>query len=74
MRTHDCVTTEEIRIHVLPADTLVIPAGTFVKPIEFHYLPVHVKDNHKSINKLTEVICYTRYGMIRIDRSKIRRV
>ncbi len=66
---------EAFTIHSI-SDPIVLPAGSFVKPIETRYLPPHVlKDpKNKYFTEKTEVICYTRLGMVAIPRNIIREV
>lgn len=75
MSTPDYVLKEEYRFSVGPQDVRVLPAGTFVRPIELYYVPKHVVDNpdYRHFNKHEEVFCYTRYGIIPIPRKHIRR-
>lgn len=55
-------------------DTKIIPAGTFVRPIEYCYVPKHVKDDPRwrHFDQKTEIFCYCSYGMVPILREKIR--
>lgn len=57
-------------------DKLVIPAGTFVKPIETTYLPAHIKkgDLFKLFMPATEIYVYCSYGMFPVPKDAIRSV
>jgi len=53
-----------------------LPAGSFVKPIELTYLPVHIKESkdYKYFNKEIDVFCYTHYGLVLLPLKLIRKV
>lgn len=55
---------------------LVIPAGTFVRPIEKTYLPQHVKDSveYKYHLPMIDIFVYSRYGIFPIPKRKVRRI
>jgi hypothetical protein len=76
MSTPDYVLTEDHTMLTMSWDKKVVPAGTFVRPIEYAYVPKHVKD--QPLNKLydnnTEVFCYTPMGIILLPRRLIRRI
>lgn len=76
MKTPDYVLTEEINILDERWNKIPIPSGTFMRPIDFRYVPKHVIDNplHRWFNKDTEVFCYCYMGIVIVDISKIREV
>lgn len=53
-----------------------IPAGTFVKPIDFYYVPKHVREMplNRYYDKDKETFCYCSYGIVLLPKNKIRRV
>lgn len=55
-------------------DTVVLPRGSFVRPIREGLLPAHVKNSlsHAFFDRHTESYCYTRYGIIVIPLAKIK--
>jgi hypothetical protein len=57
-------------------DKKIIPAGTFVRPIELQYVPQHIKDwfFHKFFDEEKEIYVYCSYGMIAIPRKLLREV
>ena len=94
MKTSDFVLTSDFTWWVgenySALDARTLPQGSFVRPLELHYVPkhclaerensfwTHVPDSwggqkiRKSFDPLTEVFCYTRYGIITIPRQFIR--
>lgn len=76
MRIPEYLTTEDITIRLGSNQTQVLPANSFVKPIDFGYLPKHIKESESGryFNKFTQVFCYTHFGITVIDRNKIREV
>lgn len=78
MNTADYTTIEDIRYYHGTSlhDYKVLPAGSFVRPIEVQYVPKHVLDKtqYRSFNKDVQVFCYCKYGIIPIDKSKFREV
>lgn len=71
----DYITTEDIKVGDW-AHSSVLPSGTFVKPIEAHNLPRHIKtsDAFKYFKPLTQVYVYCSYGILCIERESIRRL
>lgn len=51
----------------------ILPAHSFIRPIDWYYVPTHVMDDtkFKYANKEKEIICYTRYGMILLSRDNV---
>lgn len=75
MSTPDYVVDENVVFTNFNGDTLTLPAGSFVKPIDFYYIPAHIKITFdwRVFNKDTHIFCYTRFGIIPIEKKKIRR-
>jgi hypothetical protein len=50
--------------------------GTYVRPIEYHYLSRETKESFPThiLNHERDVVCYTSLGMLVIPRSKIEEV
>ena len=76
MATPDYVLTEDYNHYVGPHDTRILKAGSFVRPIEFEYLPKHItdnKDNAWAAKYSSKSFCYTFYGIILIPTELLRR-
>lgn len=75
MKTPDYVLNEEVKIMDSLLNEKVLPAGSFVKPIEPYYLPKHIKDQTSFhwFDPRTEAYCYTFYGIVMIPLRSIRR-
>jgi hypothetical protein len=54
----------------------VLPAGTFVKPLEPTYLPAHIKAgiDYETFRPETEIFVYCSVGIIVIPKHAIRSV
>lgn len=52
-------------------DQKVIPAGSYVRPLELTYVPKHVVEDKRweFFNKDLDVFCYTKNGIIPIPRA-----
>lgn len=69
------MTTEEYTCsHPETKSTIIIAAGTFVKPIETVYLPDHIKEeaSYRWFQKSTEQFVYCSYGILVIPKHIIR--
>lgn len=55
-------------------DFKVLEAGSYVRPIEYMYVPIHVIDDKrwKYFDKILEVFCHTKYGLIPLPWSYLR--
>lgn len=63
------ITTEDVLINL----DKTLPAGSFVKPIDTRYLPRHILERHASSWRDSEMMyVYCHYGIIRIDKFKVR--
>lgn len=76
MATPDYLLTNDVTITKDIWDQKVIKAGTFVRPIDFYYVPQHIKDlpDHKWFDRNREVFCYTPIGIQLIPLDKIRKL
>lgn len=76
MCTPNYMTTEDIRLVADWQDEFIIPAGTFVKPVDLVYVPKHVVDSKYNMhyNKDEDQFCYSSYGMHIIPNKFIRKV
>lgn len=56
-------------------DPIVLPAGAFVRPIEYQWVPKHVKDDERfrDYNKEKHIFAYTRHGILMFEHTQIRR-
>jgi hypothetical protein len=60
-------------IHLGLADSRVLPAGSYISPVQNKYLPRHVLDNPVwEIYGPEYVFCYTKYGFVPIPQNLIR--
>ncbi len=73
-RTPNYSLIESYTYYLSPGDSLTLPAGTFVRPIELTYVPKHVLEDPRKVgfNKEAEVYCYCRHGIIAIPRKIIK--
>lgn len=55
-------------------DAKILPAGTFVRPIDYYYVPLHVREDKRwaFFDRDKEVFCFTRWGIVPIPRDLIR--
>lgn len=55
---------------------VVLPVGAFVRPIEFHYVPKDTLErlHFEEWRAAVAVVCYTRLGMVVIERDYIEEV
>lgn len=55
---------------------VVLPVGSFVKPLELTYLPQHIKDgnDYRWYTPSKEVFVYCHYGIVLLPRDLIRRI
>jgi len=78
MKTPDYVLDEAYTHHQSwGTEGKTLPAGSFVRPIEFRYLPKEMRDEPKYqyIEKDgTSYFCYTHIGIIAIPKDKVRKV
>lgn len=76
MKTPNYALKEEYSIVYDIHDVKVLPKGTFVRPVQYEYIPKHVIENPmwRFFNKEREVFCYTRYGFAAIPLSSLREV
>lgn len=51
------------------SDSKTLPAGSYVKPIDWYWLPAHIKEQYKHYDRHTMLICYTRYGIFPIPKA-----
>lgn len=76
MSTPNYVLTEEHTVAwgYSSTDSKTLEAGSWIRPIELTYVPIHVKEDRKwsGTNKETHVFCYTRWGIMPIPREKVR--
>jgi hypothetical protein len=71
--TPNYVLTEEVKC-LNGAEWRSLPAGSFVRPILLRYLPQHILDapGHTWFDPSVSVYCFTRYGIIPVEKNKIR--
>lgn len=75
MSTPDYKLTEPFKYWVNTQDCITFPAGSFVRPIEYAYLPKELKEKFKlNFASGTEAFCHTKIGIICIPKNVLRRV
>lgn len=77
MGTPDYVLTEQVSFQINKAqDPFILPQGSFVRPINDRYIPAHIKNDpvYRSLDKKLYVFCFTRYGLIPIEKKLVRKV
>lgn len=74
--TPNYVLTEDLTLYTTSQKSTVLPVGSFVRPIELCYVPKHVLDSTmgRTFSKLTQVFCYTYFGIVPINWNLIRKV
>lgn len=74
MKTPDYITTAEHQVRSGTSDTRTLPAGSFVRPVSYQYVPKHVQEDPqwRYCDKDTYVFVYCRWGFIMIPKTGIR--
>lgn len=74
--TPNYVVMEQVRISKNGFDEKILEPGSFVRPIHDTYLPSHIKESvsYKWHSPETECFCYTGFGIVLIEKSKLRKV
>ena len=76
MKTPDYVLTDPVELPDGRGGSIKLEQGAFVRPVEYAYVPKHVKDDERwtrfSID--TYLYCYTPKGFMPIDKSIVRKV
>jgi hypothetical protein len=72
VKTENWITIEEVTIGHW-GDTKVLPAGSYVKPIEHQWVPkwCFEKPGAEFYNRNVDVFCYTQLGIYPIERKKL---
>ena len=67
------ITNTDVRITINITESVTVPAGTWVKPVEYYYVPKHIKDIPwwKHLNTEERVFTYSHYGFLPIPRKHI---
>lgn len=75
-RAPDYALMEDFTYKVGLWESKVMPAGTFLRPVELCYVPKHVVDDSRwsRYDKINDIFCYSSYGFIPIPRKLIRQV
>ncbi len=73
-QTPDYILTEDFNCSADFSQTKILSAGTFVRPIQFCYVPKHVLESKlgKFFNPKMEMFCYTRLGIVPIPKNIVR--
>lgn len=75
-RTPDYVMVED---YVPPAgQEKMVPKGAFIRPVDWYYLPRHIKDANDYSYYLTNrdeyCYCFTRHGLMVVPIKKFRKL
>ena len=75
-RGAEYVLTEDTQVRTHTNNIKILPAGAFVQPIDWYYLPKHFKESVQGIfmDHKKDIVCYTHFGLQVLSRSVIRRV
>jgi hypothetical protein len=77
LATPDYVLEEDYSHWINGRDQVLLKAGTFVRPIEFKYLPAEIRKevgNEFVASMGTILFCYTSVGIISIPKSIVRKL
>lgn len=77
MATPDYILIDEVSIRRSAAsEPIILPQGAFVRPLEYTYLPAHIKNDStwKTYPTTMYTFAYTRYGILPIKTTNIRKV
>ncbi len=76
MRTPDYILMKDYTISISPGDVITIPVGSFVRPIDAYYIPKGIRDKYgcRWFNEDSQVFCYTRFGILPIEKDAFRQV
>lgn len=74
MRTPNYILTEEVAVRCGSFDIKTLPKGSFVVPIYYDRVPVHVLEDKRWANfdKSRDVFVYTKYGMIAVPQIYVK--
>ncbi len=71
-RTPNYVIISDVHTHTTRHGSKVLPAMSYVRPIELTYVPEHILDKYPAYSKVYETFCYTKYGIVPILKSNLR--
>lgn len=74
MSTPDYVLIQDYTVNPYVPDSTLVPAGTFLRPLDLYYVPKHIRDASRGFNKDKEVYCYCSYGILPFPKGLLRRV
>ena len=71
-----CLSEEVVVMKPFSTDHLTLPAGTFVKPIHYTYVPQHVLKDEKNrwFNKEIHCFVYCNKGTFMVPQKSIREI
>lgn len=74
MKTSNWILQTSVNIPYGPHDVKVVPAGSFVSPVKYEYLPKHIKEEKfwQPYHADKDIYCYTKYGFIKVEKSQLR--
>lgn len=73
--TPNYVLTEDFTVYAKFSSNTILPAGTFVRPIEVTWLPKHILElsEHLWFNPQKEIYVYTSAGIIIVPKDIVRK-
>ena len=75
MATPNFIITDDYTYFVSINDSITLPKGTFVRPIEREYLPDHIVDDRPDVLLESKMkYCYTPRGIIALPKRIIKQV
>lgn len=75
MRIQEYITNADYKVW-LGSESIILTAGSHVKPMNYYYVPKHIKDDdrYRWFDKNTQVFCYCYMGIIALPRHIIEEV
>lgn len=70
-RTPNYRLTSDVVVQFDKNDFVILPGGSFVRPIQLYYVPNHVLEFWPGVDGQYHVFAYTHYGIVPIPRSQV---
>ncbi len=74
MPVPEYVLDKDVNFRGSHGDVITVPAGAFLKPIEYCWVPKHILDEYVGKNIDKHTFCYCRYGIRLIHNDLIRKL
>lgn len=74
VKTNNHALTEAYAHSAGPHDTIYLPQGSYVSPVDPYYLPRHIKElpEYRHMNHDTHTFAYTKFGLIPLPKKIIK--